>query len=303
MKVLSIDVGIRNLAYCIVEADVKSKTISGKKEKDINLSIVSWDVLNLTENNVTSDAIKSDNKANKCFKCKYVGKYITPDDKLVCKRHAKDYIMPLKKWKTQAQREKLSLKQLEELAQMCNITTSSMFFKTTTEKQEGNTRANTKEQKRELLELCEGRISKHLLREIPKKKNTKELDLVTIGKNMCTCFEQSLPYHDFDLILIENQISPIANRMKTIQGMITQYFIMKGDNKNIVFVSSSLKLKPFAGEKAKYKDRKTLSIQIIKNLCDEEVIESKWQEHFTLHKKKDDLADTYLQAYAYLLYH
>ena len=70
MKVLSIDVGIRNLAYCIVEADVKSKTISGKKEKDINLSIVSWDVLNLTENNVTSDTIKSDNKANKCFKCK-----------------------------------------------------------------------------------------------------------------------------------------------------------------------------------------------------------------------------------------
>ena len=36
-----------------------------------------------------------------------------------------------------------------------------MFFKTTTEKQEGNKRANAKEQKRELLELCEGRISKH----------------------------------------------------------------------------------------------------------------------------------------------
>ena len=88
MKVLVLTWSIRNLAYCLLEADVKSKTISGK-ERDINLSIVSWDVLNLTENNVTSDAIKSDNKANKCFKCKYVGKYITPDDKLVCKRHAR----------------------------------------------------------------------------------------------------------------------------------------------------------------------------------------------------------------------
>ena len=35
--------------------------------------------------------------------------------------------------------------------------------------------------------------------------------------------ENQTPTH----VIIENQISPIANRMKTIQGMITQYFIMK----------------------------------------------------------------------------
>ena len=32
---------------------------------------------------------------------------------------------------------------------------------------------------------------------------------------------------DIDTVIIENQISPIANRMKTLQGMIAQYFIMK----------------------------------------------------------------------------
>ena len=30
-------------------------------------------------------------------------------------------------------------------------------------------------------------------------------------------------------VFIENQISPIANRMKTIQGMLAQYFIMKSN--------------------------------------------------------------------------
>ena len=33
-------------------------------------------------------------------------------------------------------------------------------------------------------------------------------------------------FSDIDLILIENQISPIANRMNCLQGMIMQYFIM-----------------------------------------------------------------------------
>ena len=33
-----------------------------------------------------------------------------------------------------------------------------------------------------------------------------------------------------DIILLENQISPIANRMKTLQGMIAQYFIINNNH-------------------------------------------------------------------------
>ena len=48
-------------------------------------------------------------------------------------------------------------------------------------------------------------------------------------------------------VLIENQISPIATRMKTLQGMLTQYYIDHLENVDITFVSSVNKLKQFQG--------------------------------------------------------
>ena len=53
---------------------------------------------------------------------------------------------------------------------------------------------------------------------------------------------------DIDLILIENQIGPLALRMKMLQGMITQYFIQNNIT-NIIFVNASNKLKEFLGNK------------------------------------------------------
>ena len=102
-----------------------------------------------------------------------------------------------------------------------------------------------------------------------------------------------------DVILIENQISPIANRMKTLQGMIAQYFIDKEANK-IVFVSASNKLKEFHGgskKRTSYAERKSKSIEITK----EEVLKfnntnNNWFEFFDKNKKCDDLADCFLQG-------
>ena len=39
-------------------------------------------------------------------------------------------------------------------------------------------------------------------------------------------------YHTIDLVLIENQIGPLALRMKTLQGMIMQHFIEKKNTKD-----------------------------------------------------------------------
>ena len=51
--------------------------------------------------------------------------------------------------------------------------------------------------------------------------------MVTLGKNMKGVFDEIMcDVSGIEIVLIENQISPIANRMKTIQGMIMQYFIM-----------------------------------------------------------------------------
>ena len=87
--------------------------------------------------------------------------------------------------------------------------------------------------------------------------------------------------------------------MKTLQGMIAQYFIMKDQN-NIEFYSSSNKLKLFIGnQKTTYNERKKLSIEACNNL----LINNKndWLDSFNKNNKKDDLADCFLQGIYYLV--
>ena len=48
-----------------------------------------------------------------------------------------------------------------------------------------------------------------------------------IGKNIYREFNNLFTNYKFDKILIENQIGKNAIKMKSIQGMITMYFIMK----------------------------------------------------------------------------
>ena len=99
-----------------------------------------------------------------------------------------------------------------------------------------------------------------------------------------------------NIVLIENQISPIANRMKTIQGMIAQFFIMH-DIENVEFISASNKLKKYMNKKeTSYSDRKKMSIQITRD----KITNEEWVKHFDNHVKKDDLADSFLQGLWYI---
>ena len=106
---------------------------------------------------------------------------------------------------------------------------------------------------------------------------------------------------NIDLVLIENQISPIANRMKTIQGMIAQYLIMRGVN-NIVFYSATNKLKTFiGGHKTTYDERKQLSVSYTIQILTKTIELNDWLSFFSSHKKQDDLADSFLQGVSYLI--
>jgi hypothetical protein len=110
------------------------------------------------------------------------------------------------------------------------------------------------------------------------------------------------------MMIIENQISTIATRMKTLQGMITQYFIMK-NVPNIEFISASCKLKLFTDsmldvskyvDASTYSDRKKSGIAICRALGVDSSAASTnyatWVPMFEKHKKKDDLADCFLQV-------
>lgn len=84
--------------------------------------------------------------------------------------------------------------------------------------------------------------------------------------------------------------------MKSLQGMIMQHFI---ENKitSIFEISSSNKLRDFLnGKKTTYAERKKIGIVKTRELISNNINLKKWITHFNTHKKKDDLADCYLQG-------
>ena len=74
---------------------------------------------------------------------------------------------------------------------------------------------------------------------------------------------------------------------------------------NILYISAANKLKPFLeNKKTTYSERKRFSIQITKNLLSinntDNLHKEKVIEMFNKHKKRDDLADSFLQGIWFL---
>jgi hypothetical protein len=155
----------------------------------------------------------------------------------------------------------------------------------------------------------------------PALVNTQDINLITLGRNMTRILNKMSHLECVTHIILENQISTLASRMKTIQGMLAQYFIMRfGDSVMIEFVSSSNKLKGFPkrnNEVSSYKNNKSDAVYytreiLLKKLklgiCNEveselkpncQIESNKWVD-FLVSKKKDDLCDCFLQCIWYL---
>jgi hypothetical protein len=123
---------------------------------------------------------------------------------------------------------------------------------------------------------------------------TRQLDAIFMGENA----------PQITHVFIENQISTIAVRMKTLQGMLTQYFILRGaETLNIKYISALKKLSSTAspGPKTKttYSERKKQGIELCGKLLHESkhIEVSRWSDFFdNSHTKKDDLSDAFLQG-------
>ena len=267
MKIISIDVGIRNLAICFFEVDDKQ-----------HFKILEWTVVNLCDDALPKccGIIKKKKDTKQCDKNARYRK----NDKNYCKTHAKktDFIIPT----TELYKSRLTKYKIAELFELCNK--YDIGFQKPIAKPQ-------------LLELINIKLSEKFF-EIIETKKADKINLTDLGKNLMDYFDNSLKIstHTIDYILIENQISTIATRMKTLQGMITQYFIMRGSC-NIEFISSSNKLKPFLEKKkTSYAERKKMGITITKQLISESSYLHSWIDSFENSKKKDDLADCFLQG-------
>lgn len=263
MRILSFDIGIKNLGYCILE---------NNNENDNNLNIIDWNIINLC------------NIIPFCNCCKKQAKF-KKNNIAYCKIHTKNSNyeisnIDLKKI------SKENMKFLLKLANEYNIDFDSDLIKN----------------KNDILDIIKDFVKNNYLEPI-EILNANEINLIDLGINLSNeldILSKKIDFSTIDAILLENQISPIANRMKTIQGMIAQYFIIKKVY-NIKFISAANKLKPFIdNKKTSYNERKKLSIDftrnfLLKNNFEEKII------FFSNNNKKDDLADSFLQGLYYLI--
>jgi hypothetical protein len=298
MKVISFDVGIKNMAYCILE------------HTNDGIIINNWGVLNMMEDeNITHNCEcmnPAKNKKTAPKECTKKAKY-HKNNKYYCEKHAKEcsqYIIPTKAMTTPS----LKKLKLDVLIQQGN---KNLIFL--------NIENLNSLKKADVLNIVVEFYKKHCFEAIvnSKKKTAGETDLISVGRKMKEQLNNIENIHEIQHVVIENQISPIATRMKTVQGMLAQYFIMINDNINIEFVSSSHKLKQFTELKidnrehcnntsenksqinADYKKHKKDGVYYCSLMLNANNSLQSWIDSLNT-KKKDDLADSFLQGIWYL---
>jgi len=267
MKVLSIDVGIKNLAFCLF--------VAPDNTSNSDYQIAKWDSINLAQQ---IEAICCG--VDKFKDCNKPAKF-TKNGKCYCLKHSKQqpFQIPTTDLKpTFINKQKI--KGLYDLADKYKIPYEMPIKKV------------------ELIECINHYVFNKCFDPIT-ETNASKIDLITIGRNIKLKLDAILQEHIHTIthVIIENQISPIANRMKTVQGMIAQYFIMKNTNICIEFVSASNKLKNLSPSlKVSYGDRKKQGIQQCLQTISSNQDYASWESFFKLHAKKDDLADSFLQG-------
>jgi hypothetical protein len=267
MRLISFDVGIKNMAYCIFDIDTNKV-----------FSIIDWNIMNLMNESNTiihtcSCHLKPKSKKNigNPSPCKSKAKY-TKNGKYYCDKHAKTCeFLPYSKACSQPSLKKMKVDDLNQKYKECfgvfcagSLEKLRFSDRSVPEQNHHSTQgfasqnrccnpllsmANLPMTKVSMLRTFEEKMLELIPK--PKEKSASETDLITIGKNMSVLLDTIPNLGMITHVIIENQISPLANRMKTIQGMLAQYFIIKGSPiLHIEFVSSFNKLKDFtkAGE-------------------------------------------------------
>jgi hypothetical protein len=292
MKILSIDVGIKNLAFCLFD----------KSEDLTQFKVTKWDIINISEQE--DDLLCGFTEKN--IVCNKQAKF-KKNDQCFCLKHSKK--QPNLQIPTSQQKPAFINKQ--KIQKLCEIASSHGI------------KYPPKVKKNDLVQLINEYVHQNYFENIESKKADK-IDLFNIGLNIKTKFNKLFEIEGkIDYVIIENQISPIASRMKTIQGMIVQYFIMSNIQvNNIEFISAANKLKDFGTtvnnvkdnldlsksekkekpEKTKYSERKKMGISKCLEIITNDFRFNEHVNYFSKHKKKDDLSDSFLQG-LWFIYH
>jgi len=286
-KILSFDVGIKNLAYCLIE------------KTDNNFKILKWDIINLVEDRDLCQHVLKNKRV--CGKIgRFTGTYIDNIDNnimkniVVCNSHKTNYIP------TETEIDIYNCQHVK-CKNKCSINLLN--------KQEWS-----------WCETHKKDIKKVLTQFKPKKltfQNCSQQPIQELAKKLFSKLDQDKDYILVDDVLIENQPSLKNPNMKTISTLLYSYFVMRGITdkdktqsiiNNIKFISPSNKLKidkTTSNTKlkdAKEKDQKEV-YEITKGLgkiyC-RALITDDEKKILEKYDKQDDLCDCFLQGFQYL---
>lgn len=308
-RIVSFDVGIKNLAYCIIDIDYDKN----------DFFIQDWDIINLADdrikcchigrkkcNNIASTYLKLDenkyyckshlvkadielkdlnldiNKSNDiCSKCKLMDTYIY-DNIVYCDKHLR---MQIRKDKLTCNHSKCN----ENINKYVMIN-NTMY---------GWCNLHYLIGKDELIRKRKRKIS----------QNCNRISLDKLCQNLIEKLDSIKLMLSVNEALIENQPTLKNPTMKTISTFLYSYFVMKRYEKKtkedvrIAFVAPSNKIKVGGKDATErvsktqkshvYEITKGLGVKICKALISHN---SDYEDMLNKHKKKDDMADAFLQA-------
>jgi hypothetical protein len=289
MKILSFDIGIKNLAYCCLNDENK---------------ILHWNIINL----ISDDEEKR--------QCSFINKKSTKQ----CKKNANFMSAHLEQKQYLCQFHHKKLDNLEQnnyksLIFKNNKCDGQLKKKSCARKAKFYTKNLNYQDTTHVNFLCGSCLKK------PQYDSSDFLQIQATGKtkgdqDFYECLFHHLEKHfcelwkDVNNVVLENQPSFKNPRMKSVQMFIFSYFFMKAKNAGapikIDFFNAGKKLDIYTGDeidvskKTKYAKTKYLGVEYAKYFLKKNTQDDFNETYLAQFKKKDDLADAYLQGMQYI---
>ena len=285
MRIVSFDIGIRNLAFCT--GDFNEET--GK------LFIEEWSIINLIEDELNAQTKCSHISRNRPYKqCSKFAIFKTANEEVFyCKAHKKNH-------------------------------TNNPNFNYKLEKFSGEGKCYEDDCTKKPKYTINGgiycsshkcKLEKHFKKYKLKKNKTikcNEYPINKIADKLITVMDGKYQHLlNCDLVLLELQPFQTAPKMKTVSNYLSMWFRMRGKHdkvndsniQQIKYYRATNKLKFDKNNtevnESTYKNRKKTGIENVNDYFDV-INDMENKEKFNTHKKKDDLADALLQILSYL---
>lgn len=223
MRICSWDVGIKNLAYCIIE----------KKEGDNSIDIIGWGKINLIDSDKIICSYKMKNGKGICGKKGCVYHNDENGERIIyCNMHSK-YYKPLEEgW------DKIYMKEIDKKSKI-KCMYDDKCEKGSKYECDGKNYCTYHSK----MKIKEKERANSLIK--IKKTNASCTNLQILGKNICKKLDAIKEVLNVDEIIIENQPSLKNPSMKTVGSFLFQYNIIRTieSKTNVKFISAANKLK------------------------------------------------------------